>query len=105
MNRVVAGCRRYRGYFRFGGKGSALIDAGVDAVVIDTAHITQGVGDMLRLIRRHSRYRCGGGKCGHGEAARFLVNAGADGVKVGISARSICTTRVIAGWSPQLSAI
>ena len=72
---------------------AALVDAGVDALVIDTAHgHSKGVVDVLKQIK--------------GEAAKYLVEAGADAVKVGIGPGSICTTRVIAGVGvPQLSAI
>jgi IMP dehydrogenase len=89
-------------------RAAALIDAGVDAVVIDTAHgHSKGVGDMLRLIKKtFPGIDVVVGNVATAEAARFLVNAGADGVKVGIGPGSICTTRVIAGVGvPQLSAI
>ncbi len=86
----------------------ALIDAGVDAIVIDTAHgHSRGVADMLRLVKReYANIDVVVGNIATGEAAKFLVDAGADGVKVGIGPGSICTTRVIAGVGvPQLSAI
>ncbi|OIP82585.1 MAG: IMP dehydrogenase [Porphyromonadaceae bacterium CG2_30_38_12] len=86
----------------------ALVEAGVDAIVIDTAHgHSKGVIDTLREAKR--RYKSIDiivGNIATGEAALALVEAGADAVKVGIGPGSICTTRVIAGVGvPQLSAI
>lgn len=89
-------------------RAAALIDAGVDAIVIDTAHgHSKGVGDMLKLIKKtFPDIDVVVGNIATAEAARFLVKAGADAVKVGIGPGSICTTRVIAGVGvPQLSAI
>ncbi len=89
-------------------RAGALVEAGVDAIVIDTAHgHSKGVGDMLRLIKRtYPGMDVVVGNIATGEAARYLVDAGADAVKVGIGPGSICTTRVIAGVGvPQLSAI
>ncbi len=89
-------------------RAAALIDAGVDAIVIDTAHgHTKGVADMLKLIKKtFPEIDVVVGNIATAEAAKFLVNAGADAVKVGIGPGSICTTRVIAGVGvPQLSAI
>ncbi len=86
----------------------ALVDAGVDAVVIDTAHgHSQGVIDLLKEAKkRFTTIDIVVGNIATAEAARMLVDAGADGVKVGIGPGSICTTRVIAGVGvPQLSAI
>ncbi|MES2837851.1 MAG: IMP dehydrogenase [Bacteroidota bacterium] len=86
----------------------ALVKAGVDAIIIDTAHgHTKGVVEMLKKVKaNHSNIDVIVGNIATGEAARYLVNAGADGVKVGIGPGSICTTRVIAGVGvPQLSAI
>jgi IMP dehydrogenase len=86
----------------------ALVKAGVDAIIIDTAHgHTKGVVEMLKKVKAsHSNIDVIVGNIATGEAARYLVNAGADGVKVGIGPGSICTTRVIAGVGvPQLSAI
>ena len=85
-----------------------LVKAQVDAVVIDTAHgHTRGVLEMLRKVRsRYPELEIVAGNIATGEAARDLVSAGADAVKVGIGPGSICTTRVIAGVGmPQLSAI
>ena len=86
----------------------ALYDAGVDAMVIDTAHgHSKGVIDILKSVKKQfSSIDVIVGNIATAEAAKFLVNAGADGVKVGIGPGSICTTRVIAGVGfPQLSAI
>ena len=86
----------------------ALYDAGVDAIVIDTAHgHSKGVIDILKSVKKQfSSIDVIVGNIATSEAAKFLVNAGADGVKVGIGPGSICTTRVIAGVGyPQLSAI
>ena len=87
---------------------NALVDANVDAIVIDTAHgHTQGVVTMLHEIKKHHpNLDVVVGNIATAEAAKFLVDAGADAVKVGIGPGSICTTRVIAGVGvPQLTAI
>ena len=89
-------------------RATALIEAGVDAIVIDTAHgHSKGVGEMLKLVKRtFPEIDVVVGNIATADAARFLVDAGADAVKVGIGPGSICTTRVIAGVGvPQLSAI
>ncbi len=86
----------------------ALIKAGVDAVIIDTAHgHTRPVIDTLKAARKKSQdLDLIVGNIGTSEAARDLIKAGADAVKVGIGPGSICTTRVIAGVGiPQLTAI
>lgn len=86
----------------------ALVNAGVDGVVIDTAHgHTQGVVEVLKKIKKEYRdLDVVVGNIATAEAASFLVEAGADGVKVGIGPGSICTTRVVAGVGyPQFSAI
>ncbi len=86
----------------------ALVDAGVDAIVIDTAHgHSAGVVGTLRAVKeKYPQIDVVVGNIATGDAARFLVENGADGVKVGIGPGSICTTRVIAGVGvPQLSAI
>jgi IMP dehydrogenase len=85
-----------------------LVKNGVDAVVIDTAHgHSKGVIETTRLVKKHfPDLQIVVGNIATAEAARALVNAGADAVKVGIGPGSICTTRVIAGIGiPQLSAI
>ena len=86
----------------------ALVDAGADAIVIDTAHgHSKGVIDTLREAKkRYPEIDIVVGNIATGDAAKALVEAGADGVKVGIGPGSICTTRVIAGVGvPQLSAV
>lgn len=86
----------------------ALVNANVDAIAIDTAHgHTRGVIEILREVRRtYPSIDIVAGNIGTAEAAKKLVDEGADAVKVGIGPGSICTTRVIAGVGvPQLSAI
>ena len=86
----------------------ALVNAGVDAIIIDTAHgHSKGVIDRLKLAKeRFKNVDIIVGNVATGEAAKALVEAGADGVKVGIGPGSICTTRVVAGVGvPQLSAV
>jgi len=86
----------------------ALVKAGVDAIVIDTAHgHSKGVIEMLKSVKANfTTIDVVVGNIGTAEAARALVDAGADAVKVGIGPGSICTTRVIAGVGlPQLTAI
>jgi len=86
----------------------ALVASGVDAVVVDTAHAhTSGVVELLKKIKTtHPKLDVVVGNVATGEAAKFLVEAGADAVKVGIGPGSICTTRVIAGVGvPQLTAV
>lgn len=87
---------------------AALSDAGVDAVVIDTAHgHTKGVASVLKEVKKaHPQIDVVVGNIATSEAASFLLDAGADGIKVGIGPGSICTTRIIAGVGyPQLSAV
>ena len=87
---------------------TALVGAGVDAIVIDTAHgHSQGVADKLVLVKKaFPELQVIVGNVATAEAARFLADHGADAVKVGIGPGSICTTRIIAGVGvPQLSAI
>lgn len=86
----------------------ALVEAKVDAIVIDTAHgHTKGVVDMLKQVKsKYPNLEVVVGNIATAEAALALANAGADAVKVGIGPGSICTTRVIAGVGvPQLNAI
>lgn len=86
----------------------ALVAAGVDALVIDTAHgHSKGVIGVLKAIKeKYPEVDVVVGNIATGDAARYLVDNGADGVKVGIGPGSICTTRVIAGVGvPQLSAV
>jgi IMP dehydrogenase len=86
----------------------ALVNAGVDAIVIDTAHgHTLSFGEMLKKVKaNYPNLDVIAGNIATAEAAKFLVAAGADAIKVGIGPGSICTTRIIAGVGvPQLSAI
>ncbi|MBO4814260.1 MAG: IMP dehydrogenase [Muribaculaceae bacterium] len=89
-------------------RAEALVEAGVDAIVIDTAHgHSKGVVNVLEAVKKSfPQIDVVVGNIATGEAARFLVDHGADGVKVGIGPGSICTTRIIAGIGvPQLSAV
>jgi len=86
----------------------ALVSMGVDVICVDTAHgHSRGVLDIIREIKgRFPELQVVGGNVATAEGARALVDAGADGVKVGVGPGSICTTRVIAGVGvPQLTAI
>jgi IMP dehydrogenase len=85
-----------------------LVEAGVDVLVVDTAHgHSQGVLDRVKWVKRtYPQIQVIGGNIATREAARALVDHGADGVKVGIGPGSICTTRVVAGVGvPQITAI
>ncbi|MBT6184117.1 MAG: IMP dehydrogenase [Betaproteobacteria bacterium] len=87
---------------------NALVAAGVDVIVVDTAHgHSQGVIDRVSLIKKqYPKVDVIGGNIATAEAAKALVDVGADGVKVGIGPGSICTTRVVAGVGvPQITAI
>jgi IMP dehydrogenase len=87
---------------------AALVKSGVDAVIIDTAHgHTKGVVSVLKLIKaKFPDLDVVVGNIATAEAAKYLVEAGADAVKVGIGPGSICTTRVVAGVGfPQFSAV
>jgi len=89
-------------------RAEALVNAGVDAVVIDTAHgHTKGVVTVLKEVKKKfPKLDVIVGNIATGEAAKYLVDAGADAVKVGIGPGSICTTRVVAGVGfPQFSAV
>jgi IMP dehydrogenase len=86
----------------------ALVAAGADVVIVDTAHgHSQGVIDRVRWVKQHyPDIQVIGGNIATAAAARALVEAGADGVKVGIGPGSICTTRIVAGIGvPQISAV
>jgi IMP dehydrogenase len=87
---------------------AALVDAGVDVIVVDTAHgHSQGVLDRVAWCKReYPQIQVIGGNIATGAAARDLVAAGADAVKVGIGPGSICTTRIVAGVGmPQVTAV
>ncbi|MEZ4853333.1 IMP dehydrogenase [Flavobacterium sp.] len=89
-------------------RAGALVAAGVDAVIIDTAHgHTKGVVDVLKQVKtQFPQLDVVVGNIATPEAAQYLVENGADGVKVGIGPGSICTTRVVAGVGfPQFSAV
>lgn len=112
-------CKDERGRLRVGaavGTGpdtderiAALVEAGVDVVVVDTAHgHSRGVLERVARIKKQygDKLQVIGGNIATGEAALALVDAGADAVKVGIGPGSICTTRVVAGVGvPQISAV
>ena len=90
------------------GRAEALIDAGVDVVVVDTAHgHSVHVSDVVNRIKKLSNsVQVIAGNVATAEATKSLIDAGADGIKVGIGPGSICTTRVVAGVGmPQLTAI
>ena len=111
-------CKDQNGALRVGGavgtghdteeRVAALVEAGVDVLVVDTAHgHSRGVIERVRLVKKaYPDIAVIGGNIISAAAARALVDAGADGVKVGIGPGSICTTRVVAGVGvPQISAV
>ncbi len=111
-------CKDKLGHLRVGaavgvGEGTderveALIEAGVDVVVVDTAHgHAQGVLDRVKWIKkRFPKTQVIGGNIATSDAARALADCGADAVKVGIGPGSICTTRIVAGVGvPQITAV
>jgi len=85
----------------------ALADAGVDVVVIDTAHgHSEGVALAVERLKKNAGVAVIAGNVATGEATKALIDAGADGIKVGIGPGSICTTRIVAGVGvPQVTAI
>lgn len=89
-------------------RAEALIEAEVDAIVVDTAHgHSKAVIDAVRYLRRrHNKVQLIAGNIATADAAKALIDAGADALKVGIGPGSICTTRVVAGVGvPQLTAV
>jgi len=111
-------CKDEQGHLRVGaaigtGAGTeerviALVEAGVDVIVVDTAHgHSQGVLDRVKWVKKKfPDLQVIGGNIATASGARALVDAGADGVKVGIGPGSICTTRIVAGVGiPQVTAI
>ncbi len=86
---------------------AALIESGVDVVVIDTAHgHSRGVVEMVKEVKSRFQVELIAGNVATAEAAKDLIKAGADAVKVGVGPGSICTTRVVAGVGvPQVTAI
>ena len=86
----------------------ALVEAGADVVIVDTAHgHAQGVLDRVKWVKRHyPQMQVIGGNIATRDAAKAMVDHGADGVKIGIGPGSICTTRIVAGVGvPQITAI
>ncbi|MFG1698097.1 IMP dehydrogenase [Nonomuraea sp. NPDC049309] len=88
-------------------RAKALIEAGVDVIVVDVAHgHSKGLSDMIAKIKANSSVDVIGGNVATRAGAQMLVDAGADAVKVGVGPGSICTTRVVAGvGAPQITAI
>ena len=88
-------------------RARTLVDTGVDVLVVDTAHgHSRAVLDMVARLKRDTRVDVVGGNVATRAGAQALVDAGADGVKVGVGPGSICTTRVVAGVGvPQVTAI
>jgi len=88
-------------------RARALVDAGVDVLVLDSAHgHSKGIIDTVKAIKKDMVVDIIAGNVATGEATQALIDAGADGVKVGIGPGSICTTRIVAGVGvPQISAI
>ncbi|MEU3019488.1 IMP dehydrogenase [Nocardiopsis sp. NPDC007018] len=88
-------------------RAKLLIDAGVDFVVVDTAHgHSAGLADMVSKLKANSRADVVAGNVATRAGAQLLIDAGADAVKVGVGPGSICTTRVVAGvGAPQLTAV
>jgi IMP dehydrogenase len=88
-------------------RARTLVDVGVDVVIVDTAHgHNSGVLEMVSRLKRDTSVEVVGGNIATREAAQALVDAGADGIKVGVGPGSICTTRVVAGVGvPQVTAI
>jgi len=108
-------CKDKRGRLRVGAatgvkdfrRIEALINAGVDVVVVDTAHgHSRNVIDTVREIKKNHKIQVIAGNIATAEGARDLIEAGVDGVKVGIGPGAICTTRIISGVGvPQITAI
>ncbi len=88
-------------------RAEGLVDAGVDVLVVDTAHgHSAGVLEVVRQIRARRSVEIVAGNVATGEAAAALIDAGAEAVKVGVGPGSICTTRVVAGVGvPQITAV
>ncbi|MFS2295202.1 MAG: IMP dehydrogenase [Actinomadura sp.] len=88
-------------------RAKALIEAGADVIVVDTAHgHSKGVADTVAAIKKNARVEVVGGNVATYAGAKLLADAGADAVKVGVGPGSICTTRVVAGVGvPQITAI
>ncbi|MCH2134382.1 MAG: IMP dehydrogenase [Phycisphaerales bacterium] len=115
LRRHPSACRDERGRLRVGAavgvhqldRVAALVDAEVDVVIVDTAHgHSENVIETIKAIKASYSIEVVAGNIATGQAARDLIEAGADAVKVGIGPGSICTTRIISGVGvPQLTAI
>ena len=115
MHQFPRSCKDSRGRLRVGGatgvkdfkRVEALIDAGVDVVVVDTAHgHSRNVMETVREIKKNWTIQVIAGNVATGEGAKDLIDAGVDAVKVGIGPGAICTTRIVSGVGvPQISAI
>ena len=115
LDRYPHACKDGRGRLRVGGavgvhdyeRISSLLDAGVDVLVVDSAHgHSKNVVETVRRIKRSHEIQVVAGNVATGEGARALIEAGADAIKVGIGPGSICTTRVVSGVGvPQITAI
>lgn len=88
-------------------RAAALVKAGVDVIVVDTAHgHSKNVASMVQYIKKNFKVDVIGGNIATTEGAEFLIKAGVDAVKVGIGPGSICTTRIVTGIGvPQITAI
>ncbi|OHD99394.1 MAG: IMP dehydrogenase [Sulfurimonas sp. RIFCSPHIGHO2_12_FULL_36_9] len=104
FGRLIVGAAIGVGQFE---RAKALVDAGVDVLVLDSAHgHSKGILDTVRKIKETMEVDVIAGNIATAEAVEALIQAGADGVKVGIGPGSICTTRIVAGVGvPQISAI
>jgi len=108
-------CRDARGRLRVGAavgvrqfeRAEKLVEAEVDVIVVDTAHgHSKNVLDTISEIKKRFKIEVVGGNVGTADGAKALIDAGADGVKVGIGPGSICTTRVVTGVGvPQITAV
>jgi len=115
LHRYPNACKDARGRLRVGAavgvsdfdRVSSLLNAGVDVLVVDSAHgHSKNVIEIVRRIKRSVDIQVVAGNVGTGEGARSLIDAGADAIKVGIGPGSICTTRVVSGVGvPQITAI
>lgn len=115
MHQFPQSCKDSRGRLRVGGatgvkdfvRVAALIEAGVDVVVVDTAHgHSKNVMETIREIKQNWDIQVIAGNVATAEGARDLIEAGVDAVKVGIGPGAICTTRIVSGVGvPQISAI
>jgi IMP dehydrogenase len=115
LHRYPNACKDARGRLRVGAavgvndfeRVSSLLNAGVDVLVVDSAHgHSKNVIEIVRRIKRSFDIQVVAGNVGTGEGTRALIDAGADAIKVGIGPGSICTTRVVSGVGvPQITAI